>query len=494
MPRRSIRHSNVANTEPTPNKDEKAQGGDDVQGVSEEDITKAVMEDCNPVDDTNGDIAIVASNDKRGDANVVKGDVASSFTSKESAGKGGPEKDQVMEDGEGEGHGHSVNAPISDGDAKISRGDISLNGDAGLTSKESAGKGGPAKDQVMEDGDTNGNGQGAKIPRRKSPRMKSEGADMITSANKSPAAILRNNTPRRKSPRIKEVEAYSKGTANTASAAKKTSAAKRPKRKAAEINQDTVSKGGGAKNPPKRQKAERTPHVDESYMPGEGWTRGSYIYNSNVNHPQHRRYSWVSPTEKIEFKYRVDAFTFESLRQNCGNDEVQAWIEVCVFVLTLENIGSVLFITFCVHSLNCQYTKLKSSERKNRDVIDPKAVDEQLNLDINVIRQELNAMDQIGPGWGLEKRENKSKRWRWISPTRGMKFRLVAILLLLVADSNIVCLLISFHFAPYRRYRMDAQLFESLRKKYGEDEIQAWLEVCDRFIQFLRRIAALTFT
>ena len=385
MPRRSIRHSNVANTEPTPNKDEKAQGGDDVQGVSEEDITKAVMEDCNPVDDTNGDIAIVASNDKRGDANVVKGDVASSFTSKESAGKGGPEKDQVM-----------------------------------------------------EDGDTNGNGQGAKIPRRKSPRMKSEGADMITSANKSPAAILRNNTPRRKSPRIKEVEAYSKGTANTASAAKKTSAAKRPKRKAAEINQDTVSKGGGAKNPPKRQKAERTPHVDESYMPGEGWTRGSYIYNSNVNHPQHRRYSWVSPTEKIEFKYRVDAFTFESLRQNRGNDEVQAWIEVCVFVLTLENIGSVLFITFCVHSLNCQYTKLKSSERKNRDVIDPKAVDEQLNLDINVIRQELNAMDQIGPGWGLEKRENKSKRWRWISPTRGMKFRLVAILLLLVADSNIL--------------------------------------------------------
>lgn len=26
------------------------------------------------------------------------------------------------------------------------------------------------------------------------------------------------------------------------------------------------------------------------------------------------------------------------------------------------------------------------------------------------------------------------------------------------------------------RYRVDAQLFESLRKKYGKDEIQAWIE------------------
>lgn len=35
---------------------------------------------------------------------------------------------------------------------------------------------------------------------------------------------------------------------------------------------------------------------------------------------------------------------------------------------------------------------------------------------------------------------------------------------------------------------MDAQLFESLRQKYGEDEIQAWVEVCDRFVHLWSQI------
>lgn len=338
MSRRSIRHSSVAIPEPSPKKDEKAQQGD-VRGVSEEDGTKAVVQDSNPIDDTKGEASDVAWDDTRGDTNFVKGDVASNSNQGEVEGAA-TMKDEVMEDGEGEGH--RINAPISDGDAKKS-GDAenSLEGDARLTPKEvGAGKGGSKKDQVMEDGDTNGDVQGAKIPRRKSPRIEeevgsaeAEGAVMITSAKKSPAATRPENTPRRKSPRIQEVEVrapYSKGTAIAASSAKKTSARKRPKRKAAEINQDKVSERGGAKNTPKRRKAERTQHMDDSYLPGDGWTKGSYIYNSNVNHPQHRRYSWVSPTEKIEFKYRFDAFTFESLRQKCGCDEIQAWIEVCV--------------------------------------------------------------------------------------------------------------------------------------------------------------------
>ena len=106
------------------------------------------------------------------------------------------------------------------------------------------------------------------------------------------------------------------------------------------------------------------------------------------------------------------------------------------WLLTICNILCFLYLT-------AQYTKLKSSERKNREVIDPNGIDEQFNLDINMIRREDNPVDQIGPGWGLEKREGKSrsKRWRWISPTRGMKFRLVATLTLLVAHSSIVCLI-----------------------------------------------------
>lgn len=41
---------------------------------------------------------------------------------------------------------------------------------------------------------------------------------------------------------------------------------------------------------------------------------------------------------------------------------------------------------------------------------------------------------------------------------------------------------------------MDAQLFESLRQKYGEDEIQAWVEVCDRFVHLWSQIIVLTYT
>lgn len=98
----------------------------------------------------------------------------------------------------------------------------------------------------------------------------------------------------------------------------------------------------------------------------------------------------------LRFKYRNDADTFEKLRKKYRNDEAKAWIE---------------------------YTKIKDSEKKAREVIDPKRHDEEMGIDVLLLRRQNNPENMIGPGWTVKKEDNKKQRTRWVSPTRKMGFR-----------------------------------------------------------------------
>eukprot|EP00804_Cyclotella_cryptica_P020164 CCRYP_014920-RB/>CCRYP_014920-RB protein AED:0.18 eAED:0.21 QI:257/0/0/1/0/0/4/0/852 len=84
-----------------------------------------------------------------------------------------------------------------------------------------------------------------------------------------------------------------------------------------------------------------------------------------------------------------------------------------------------------------EYTKIKHSLKQRREVLDVRQYD--INLDVSLVRKN-NEEDTPGPGW---KFGSFSKHNR-----RRIKFR----------------------------YRQDAVLFESLRKKFGSDEVQAWVE------------------
>ncbi|KAL3786930.1 hypothetical protein HJC23_013265 [Cyclotella cryptica] len=154
-------------------------------------------------------------------------------------------------------------------------------------------------------------------------------------------------------------------------------------------------------------------HKIENNTPGNGWDLGNYIKGSKTTP------CWISPSRKIKFKYRKDAVLFESLRKKFGSNEVQAWVE---------------------------YTKIKHSLKQRREVLDVRQYD--INLDVSLVRKN-NEEDTPGPGWkfGSFSKHNR-RRVFWMSPTRKIKFR----------------------------YRQDAVLFESLRKKFGLDEVQAWVE------------------
>lgn len=148
-------------------------------------------------------------------------------------------------------------------------------------------------------------------------------------------------------------------------------------------------------------------------FPGPGWDVG-YFSTRNT-----RRVCWISPTRKIKFKYRQDAALFESMRKKFGSEEIQAWV---------------------------QYTKMKHSLKQRREVLDARRYDH--DLDVSLVRKN-SEEDTPGPGWefGSFSKHNR-RRVFWMSPTRKIKFR----------------------------YRQDAVLFEALRKKFGSDEVQAWVE------------------
>jgi hypothetical protein len=166
-------------------------------------------------------------------------------------------------------------------------------------------------------------------------------------------------------------------TSSTAVVPKKASAAPRAKRKAEEMEQDTTAKP--------------EPVESSRELPGKGWSRGTFTIKGRP------RKSWISPTWKIQFKYRTDAVTFEELRKKHKKDEIKAWME---------------------------YTTMKHAQRKIRDVIDPYQVDKEMGVNSQLLKNENTATTQIGPGWQVDKKHRGAKlRIRFISPTRNMSFR-----------------------------------------------------------------------
>jgi hypothetical protein len=155
---------------------------------------------------------------------------------------------------------------------------------------------------------------------------------------------------------------------------------------------------------------------DESIAIAPGWGVDVEIQSSGK-----RLTRWVSPTRKIRFRYRSDAELFESLRQDHGVDEVQAWLE---------------------------YTKIMHSRKRAREVVDANQFDD--DYDVTIYRK--NTEGLVGPGWEYEILPTNGKYYKrkslWVSPVRKMKFR----------------------------NRKDAVLFEELRKKHGKDEIEAWIQ------------------
>jgi hypothetical protein len=198
-----------------------------------------------------------------------------------------------------------------------------------------------------------------------------------------PESIVSNaRASRRKSARLEEIPALKVSSKSE----KSTATEGRPKRKNAKAESEV--------NPRKKAKEdpEISPFGTALGLPGIGWTKGTYSYK------RHKRYSWISPTQKIEFKYRTDAATFEGLRNRFDKDEKQAWIE---------------------------YTKMKNDQRKAREVLDPQRHDEQMGIDATLLRRKNNRANFIGKGWEVISLDIPRKRTRWISPTRKMAFRYV---------------------------------------------------------------------
>ena len=79
----------------------------------------------------------------------------------------------------------------------------------------------------------------------------------------------------------------------------------------------------------KRKTEELEPKFDEfGYLVGHNWTRAHYKRKSAKCREGEKYATWISPVRKIEFKNRMNALAFETLRQKHDGDEVKAWIEV----------------------------------------------------------------------------------------------------------------------------------------------------------------------
>ena len=90
-------------------------------------------------------------------------------------------------------------------------------------------------------------------------------------------------------------------------------------------NQHDDDAGPAAEDRPTRKTVgstnETSTHIRKD-PPGPGWT-----YNIRSNSGGINRCHWISPTRKIEFKWRGAAVEFENLRLQFGTDEVRAWHE-----------------------------------------------------------------------------------------------------------------------------------------------------------------------
>ena len=155
---------------------------------------------------------------------------------------------------------------------------------------------------------------------------------------------------------------------------------------------------------------------DDSSLPTPEWKIGSYV-SKTKRHPV-----FISPTRKIPFKRRDDAFLFESLRRRLGTDEIASWEE---------------------------YTRIKSSgpdkkERyKGRQVINGTKYDAPGTLRTYEYQHELEdagwQQKPIGTSGGTIRRF-------WLSPVYKIEFR----------------------------GKKPAQVFHALLQKLGGNEDKAW--------------------
>ena len=129
---------------------------------------------------------------------------------------------------------------------------------------------------------------------------------------------------------------------------------------------------------------------------------------------------WTSPSRKIQFKNLLDAIEFEELRIKCGLNEFQAWIE---FTNLMDSPGLTRrVVDACQHDHvhGCVHLFVKCRENNNL----------------------------IAPGADWSRSGENTAFPMWISPSRKIEFQILE----------------------------DAAVFEGMRKKFGADEIQAWIE------------------
>lgn len=249
-----------------PNRDGNSEG--DAKGVSDGDADNYIEDTYNSDGDEGGKPAALASRDVAVEADAEGGsaqDVGASGGDVKGGEKGGEER--LMGESEGEDPAAAAEAVISAEDAapvprRKLRESTRLNTVASMSlmgQVEGAGRGQAGGGVV--DGSDPGNIQGL------------------------PEPVVSANIARRRSTRVKQAEeavANKPAAKKPSVAAKKSPASKVPKRKKNEIDE---------KNPSKKQMYYR--YDDE--IPGKGWVKSSYHYKNKS-----KRYSWTSPTQKIQ--------------------------------------------------------------------------------------------------------------------------------------------------------------------------------------------------
>ena len=97
----------------------------------------------------------------------------------------------------------------------------------------------------------------------------------------------------------------------------------------------STKRKAGELGPKKEVNARKIPkQADEYYyLIDRNWTRGHHEHKKSKYKTVEKFGTWISPVHKMEFQRRMDALTFEALRQENDGDETKAWIEVCTTIL-----------------------------------------------------------------------------------------------------------------------------------------------------------------
>ena len=182
--------------------------------------------------------------------------------------------------------------------------------------------------------------------------------------------------------------------------------------------------------------------------PGPGWT-AKFVPGVDQN-----RWHWISPTRKLEFTRRPRARLFEELRKKYGADEVVALEKYKLKMkkkptfITPQS-STTISISLSRHSKErraCGHVTIKRPCRSSiraPTLIKPNRESNQAAVSPRRMRNR----PPPGHGW-RSKYDKKSHTHHWLSPTRSIEFM---------------------------RYPVACE-FETLRSKYGSDEVRAWDE------------------